>query len=349
LQRTADVLVIDAGDGHGRSALAGVRALAAAGYRPLVGTYGAASLAAASRYCAQRIELPPPNDQGFVAAVESATEARGAVALLPASDASLRALDRPGSHFVDKTNLAVLAREAGVPMPLTQTFASGADLVAAAGSLPYPIVVKPSVPVFPARRFDDASQVAALSSIDVELLVQPFLVEQLRAVAGVVWRGRLVSAVHQRTERTWPADCGTASAAVSVEPDVTMEAAVLRLLGGYEGLFQAQFAGDMLLDLNPRLYGSMPLAVAAGANLPGVYCDLVRGEDVPTHRARAGVRYRWLEGDLRNLSASLRGRRGGMRAAARALFPRRGSAHSVESLRDPGPMLARLRFSTRRR
>ena len=38
----------------------------------------------------------------------------------------------------------------------------------------------------------------------------------MRAVAGVVCRGELVASVHQAYRRTWPPECGVASAAVTV-------------------------------------------------------------------------------------------------------------------------------------
>ena len=153
---------------------------------------------------------------------------------------------------------------------------------------------------------------------------------------------------HQRYLRTWPPDCGTASAAETVEPDLELEAAVLRLLDGFEGVFQAQLAGPYLLDLNPRVYGSLPLAVEAGANLPAVYCDLLRGVERDVVRARPGVFYRWIEGDLRHLFAGVRDGSLGLGAAVRALLPRRGAAHSTESLSDPLPAIARLRYAMRR-
>jgi len=122
------------------------------------------------------------------------------------------------------------------------------------------------------------------------------------------------------------------------------------LLEGHEGIFQAQFAGGYLLDLNPRVYGSMPLAVAAGANLPGIYSDLLRGSDEPAPpiRARPGVRFRWIEGDVRHLAWAVRRREMTMGQAVEALRPRRRTAHSTESLGDPLPMLVRLRYAASR-
>jgi predicted ATP-grasp superfamily ATP-dependent carboligase len=345
---TRTVLVLDPGDGHGRSALAAVRALDAGGYRPVVATWGRASLAAASRSSVRTALLPPPDDPGFADAVDRTALGSGSLTVFPSSDAALRVLGPAGSELVDKVKLAERAAAAGFPTPPTTRFENGTALLDAADTLPFPIVVKPAFPTRPARRHASASSLGDLADANEPLLVQPYVTDPMRAVGGVIHRGRLVAASHQRNVRTWPAECGTSSAAETIEPDPSLESSLVALLDGFEGVFQAQLAGRYLLDLNPRVYGSLPLAVAAGANIPAVWCDLLRGEDVPEHRARPGVRYRWIEGDLRSLRASLRAGRISLGEAAWALRPRRGTAHSTESLGDPRPTLARVRYAARR-
>ncbi len=345
----ADVVVTDDGAGQGRSALAAVRALAAAGYRPAVARSGRWSLAASSRSCARTFEVGPVEDEGFAGAVGRAAREIDAYAVFPSSDASLLALGAPVRHLLDKGRLVDIARSAGIPTPETRVFDTAEELIASADRLPYPVVVKLPISRVPARRVSEPSGLAGAVAVDGPFLVQPFVDSPVWAVGGVTWNGRLVAAVHQRYLRTWPLDCGTASAAVTVEPEPAVEERLLALLDGYDGIFQAQFAGRFLLDLNPRVYGSLPLAVASGTNLPALVCDLLRGEDVPSVRARAGVGYRWIEGDLRALNGLVRSKRLGLGGAVRALGPRRGSAHSVASLRDPGPLLARLRYTMRGR
>ena len=174
-------------------------------------------------------------------------------------------------------------------------------------------------------------------------------------MAGVIWEKRLITSVHQRYLRTWPVTCGTSCAAETIAPDVTLEEKVVELLDGYSGIFQAQFAGDYLIDLNPRPYGSLPLAVAAGRNLVGIYCDLLEGKRPASVaraadgkqapmlplRARTGVFYRWIEGDIRSLWTAYRAGEVSPASSLRALRPQHRAAHSVESLKDPLPILVR--------
>jgi predicted ATP-grasp superfamily ATP-dependent carboligase len=342
------VLITDGGDGQARSSLAAVRALAVAGYRPAVTVSGASSLAASSRYCARRVVVPPVSDPGYAASVRVEVAARPYLAVLPASDAALLALDAPVRHLVDKAQLVERAGQTGLPVPPTRMF-STADELLSADDLKFPAIVKPAISMYPARLIRSRRQLEGAAQRTGPFVVQPYLSEKLRAAAGVLWDGRLVALVHQRYLRTWPGECGTACAAETVGADPDLEARLLRLLDGYQGIFQAQLAGDCLLDLNPRVYGSLPLAVAAGANLPALYCDLLAGRQVRPVRARPGVFYRWVEGDLRHAAWAVRARRVGLGSALLALRPRRHTAHSTESLSDPMPMIVRLRFAATKR
>ena len=345
------VLVTDGGSGQGRSALAAVRALAEGGYPAAVTVSGRHSLAAASRFCSRKVETPPVSDPArYKEAIARELKARPYLTTMPTSDAALLALKRPVKHLVDKFKMAERAHRVGLEVPPTQRFESAADLLDAAGELDYPVVVKPGVSRWPAACVGDREELAAVvHDEESALLVQPFLADGLVAVCGVMWKNQLVAVSHQRYSRTWPPLCGTASAASTVEPDLELEGRIVKLLAGYEGIFQAQLAAGRLLDLNARPYGSMPLAVAAGANFVRIYCDLLHGvEPGSVVRARPGVHYRWVEGDVRHVYNAVRD--GSMTAgqAASILKPLRGAAHSTESLRDPRPMIARLAYALRR-
>jgi hypothetical protein len=85
----------------------------------------------------------------------------------------------------------------------------------------------------------------------------------------------------------------------------------------------------VLIDINPRFYGSMPLALAAGVNLPAAWHGVATGDPRPAlGDYRLGLRFRWLEGNL--LAA---GRGGGVRALIDGGFGRRAGA--VWSADDP--------------
>jgi predicted ATP-grasp superfamily ATP-dependent carboligase len=348
------VLVSDHVDGRSRSAVAAVRALGAAGYRPVVTVSGGRSAAAVSRSCVGVLRTPRPGDPGYREAVDAYLATHPGAFVVAASDAVVVALDQPGAALVDKAVLPKRAAHAGLGTPATHEFPGPDMVLASADDLEYPLVVKAAVKTRPsevARRVDSPAELtAAVRALSGPIVVQPFAVGALRAVCGVLSEGRLVAAVHQRYVRIWPPECGTASAAVTTPPDLDLEARLPTLLAGHDGIFQVQLVATQVIDVNPRVYGSLPLAVAAGANLPAIAHRVATGRASPgIVRGRPGVRYQWLEGDVRAVLHHVRAGDLSLAAAGRALFPRRGTAHSVESLRDPGPALVRLADAVRRR
>ena len=339
------VLLSDGGTGGSRDCLVAARGLAAGGYRVAVTVSHPTRLHPPSRYCARRIEVPAAWEAGFAQAVGRELEVRDYVAVVPASEEALVALGLGLPRLSGKGALEAAAHEAGITTPESRSFASSDEVRAATSQLPYPCVVKPDARRYHALRAEDAEALMRRLPDDGPVVIQPYLSSGLRAVAGVMWRGRLVAASHERWLRIWPRDCGLASAAVTVLPDRDLEARLEALMEGYEGLFCAQLAGEDLFDLNLRIHSSHSLAVAAGVNLVALYCDLMRGVETAQVRARPGHFYRWLEADLRHIAGALRA--GEMRgwSAMRALAPRLGAAHSTESLTDPGPLAARLVYS----
>jgi hypothetical protein len=345
------VLVTDHGFGQSRTSLAAVRALAAAGYRAAVTVTDEWSLAAASRHCGRVVRIAPNDDADYARAVQAEISRNRYVGCLPTSDRALLALGHPVAKWLDKQSLGPLAASVGLITPHTLVFGSAEELLRSAREIEYPAVIKPAHSTFRPYCAAGPDQLDGKIPSEGPLLVQPYITEGLSASSGIVWKGRLLAAVHQRYLRTWPPDCGGACAALTVAPDRGREARLLALLAGYDGIFMAQFAGPYLLDLNLRVYGSMPLAVAAGVNLASMYCALLRGRApwTETRRGRLGVRYRWMEGELRY--ALRRGRPGAERVGAvwGALAPRPGIAVSTETWRDPGPGLLRMRYALRHR
>lgn len=344
------VLVVEGSSGQNRSALGVVRALSGAGLAPSVAVSGRRSLAASSRHAARVLRVPPVDDPSFrevVARVE--TEGSFAARIL-ASDAAILALGAPGSDLVDKSHLAERAAEAAIPVPVGRRFANGEEVLAVADTFVHPVIVKSavkhrSVVVQPRVVRGPGELSASVRHASGPVIVQPFIDQPLRAVSGVVHAGRVIAWVHQRYVRTWPREAGVSCMAVTQDPDEELEERLVRLLSGYDGIFQAQFAGDHLLDVNPRAYGSVPLAVAAGVNLPALHCRAAMGyENRRVQRARVGVRYRWVEGDVRHVFAAVRDGDVDAGHVWTALRPRRGTVHSVVSLTDPLPALTRLAY-----
>lgn len=107
----------------------------------------------------------------------------------------------------------------------------------------------------------------------------------------------------------------------------------------------------VVMELNPRLWGSLQLAIDAGADFPGWLLALHADGAAPSGEPRTGVRVRWLLGDLDHLLIALRYAEerhaiGVGRAAAIARFIASfRSGARLEMLRrdDPAPFRHELR------
>jgi predicted ATP-grasp superfamily ATP-dependent carboligase len=352
------------------ASLALVRALRAAGYLPSLAVSLRGTYASHSRSVASVLYVPHAEDTpaAFVDAIARAAGELAVDAILPGTEASLIALSHrsealscpvgaPARALVDlatsKGRVLELAARCGLHT-LPSIVGTPPDLAARAERIDYPAILKPqrtrleigdSLAYYKARRVATPAELrAALDRLPhAEWVTQPYLSGELSAVAGVAWQGRIVCSVHQISRRIWPPEVGYSSYAETVDVDRELESGIASLLAeiGWSGIFQAQFLGGagrrFLIDFNPRAYGSLALAVRAGANLPAVWAALVLGATPPRAHCRPGVRYRLEHNDLRAIAREVR--EGEILQALGALLPRRRTAHAVFSLRDPGPML----------
>ncbi len=367
------VLIVDAGE---RSAVAACESLARAGYR--VGTSSSQLPAPASwsRYSARRFVLPNPRAgarefAGRVAEIAAAHDYR---AVLPCSEGSLWALSNGREAFegtgvqlgmpsrevvercTDKATLTEAALDAGLSAPETVVCGSRPEALAAAHELGFPVAVKPRRTVFDeegetrhlaSALVEDGEELGAqLDKAGLPCLLQSCETGPIVSFGGVYAGGRLLARAFSRYIRTWPPHAGPVSFSRSIEAQPRLVESIERLLAtlGWEGIFELEMIERdrddwAALDFNPRIYGSLALAVRAGAPLPAVWCDwLLKGEAVVA-TARPGVLYRWEDAELRNALRCLR--RGRVGEAASILRPRRGVANAYFRWYDPLPLVVR--------
>lgn len=321
-----DALVTDA---HLRYAVTGLRALGAGGLNVVALARSRVAAGLWSRYTAARAVGPDSvyAPLAFRAKVAEVAYRRGPLVVYPCEERSIDALlgdpaalpeeaimpysgEAALRRLRDKRRLAALAEEVGLGAPATLAAGTVAELRGA--GLPEHCVVKPvgsQGQLISARVIESHAELFALLDVlpaDESLLVQEHVPGPLGALAIVVDRdGRLVARFQQTALRTWPPQAGGSSLARSVEPDEDLvERAVGLLAGaGYWGLAQLQFLHgrerSMLIDVNPRFYGSLSLALASGVNLATAWHAVVVGAE-PTRSGpyRIGVTYRWLGADI---------------------------------------------------
>jgi predicted ATP-grasp superfamily ATP-dependent carboligase len=195
-----------------------------------------------------------------------------------------------------------------------------------------------------------ATRVAEIRGAGGAPLLQELLPGRLMAFTAVTSPdARVVAQVQQVAEGTWPPGRGASVRARTVEADAELGGRVASLLGELRwfGIAELQFmlpddGEPKLIDLNGRFYGSLALSIAAGLNLPTIWACLATDRSLPPHRrAVPGVRYQWMEGDLRRAAVE---RRGGMLwDLLGCVRYARGAVHGIWSPGDPRPALRSLR------
>lgn len=359
--------------GASRAALAASRALAAGGWTVGNGSPAHRSPSAASRAVVRHHPVPLPGEgvDAFVAAVSAAVEEEGYEVIFPADDAEVLALSERRADIpavvtlpphpvvlraLDKLELTASGERAGLAVPRTWPLAAD-DAPPSRG----PFVVKARFHAASGTTSRVEASVAATGKEAIrhgnairaggrEPFAQERLEGRLEAFVALVDRdGRTVVAAQQASERIYPPGTGLSVRARTVPIDRALAQRVEALLGdlGWVGLAELQFirppGGEPhLIDFNGRLYGSLALAVAAGPNLPDLWARLATARPLPAAvpPAEPGIRYQWLEGDLKR---ALVERSGGLAADVRqSLRYALGARHSIWSASDPWPALDRV-------
>jgi len=370
--RSPRVLVTD---GEHRSVLAACRGLAAAGYRVAISSDERFSVAQWSRFARERITLAGPRSDphGYAARLGDLLSEGGYDVVLPGTDPSLITISEgrkqiepharlglPSHETVleslDKQMFQRRAERAGLAPPRSIDCSSWPQMQAAAREIGFPLVAKPAASwVWTDSRLrergprvvEDAASLEAAAT-GWPLTVQQYLPDaKIVSCAGVHADGKLLGFTVVRYERAFPPPSAKAALAVTIAPPPMLRERVEALLAeiGWAGIFELELleleAGLGAIDFNPRPFGWMALSIAAGANLPAIWCDHVLGRSgVSTGDARVGRYFRREDAELRSAAAHLRD--GRLRDAAAVLRPHRRVAHAYFRLDDPGPMVGRL-------
>ena len=367
------VLVTDAGRG---SSIAIIRSLGRQGWTVIAADSHRFSPGFHSRYTRATVRYPSPGgDPGGATDVLIDAVARHHVDLLiPVTDEIILPLavvrDRLPDYcrvamaegaaleaVVDKLVTVDLARSLDVPVPDTVAVQTGDEAVAAAGELGWPLVVKPRRsydwrPGHPPIRRSvsyarDESELrrAVEASASVGALLQKFHLGTGRAVSFLAHDGVPLAAFQHLRLREVPPSGGASALRVSEAVDRELYDAAARMLAAlrWTGLAMVEFksgdTGSVLMEINGRVWGALPLAVASGMDFPARLAELhmsgpPAGSPAVDLGYRVGVRSRDLELEQAWIVDVLRGRppivgtmpprRAAFGVALRMLSPRDG-------------------------
>ena len=286
--------------------------------------------------------------------------AAGGMTVLAPHDVLLRVFD--------KNAMTELAKSLGIAVPRTWIVDDGTAVPALMRELPYPVVLKPNVSQqrsadggsaptgAPAYAKSEQEFVIALADLRTRcssVLVQEFVTGVGAGYFALMRHGEVRGEfAHRRIRDVRPTGSGSALRE-SVTPTATMRDASLKLLHaiGWHGVAMVEYrlrsdGTPVFLEINGRFWNSLALAVYAGVDFPTGAARLAEfGEVEPLAAGRAGVRTRWLLGDLRHLFSVWRGAPRGYPVAFPSrlattfavLVPSFGTTHDNFELLDPLP------------
>jgi predicted ATP-grasp superfamily ATP-dependent carboligase/thymidylate kinase len=384
------ILVTDARRG---SAVSIIRSLGRRGIDVIAADSDAHSPGFSSRYSAECLRYPPPDQSPdeMVEVLLGAARTRRIDLIVPATDETILPLAAARDRFAgicmlaipepralaashDKMATVELAAQRGIPVPRTELVSTVAEAVRAAPALGWPVVLKPrfSRIVRGGRRIDRYEVSYALDETALtqqmgrlegacDVLLQEYCAGEAHGVELLAYEGRLLAAFQHRRLREVPITGGASSfrESVAVEPVLLDHCARLLAALDWTGLAMVEFKigdeGPRLMEVNGRVWGSLPLAVKSGLDFPARLADLYLGgpppEGPPDTSYAVGVRSRNLDLEVVWIASTLRGtrrcpgvpaprRREALAAALRLFYP--GDGYDVLAREDPRPGLVEL-------
>jgi len=363
-------------DGHWRKSLAAVRALGKKGIKVTVGESTRLATAAFSKYCHRTVVYPSPHHRPseFIDFFLKELSRASYQMLLPMEDETLNLISRYHTEFTRLTYLPIvsfeklqfaqrkdkilqMAEKHGIPIPRTWYIDDISQLKKLKNILPYPIVIKPKMSSGAVGIcYSDKPGNLMEQYLSVHQRFPYPLIQELIPIEGPGYgasflldeRGKLrASFVHKRL-REYPVTGGASTLRESVRrDDIRDMAQVLLNALNWFGVGMVEFKVDprdnipKLMEVNPRFWGSLSLAVEAGVNFPYLLYRMSRGENFkPVEHYQIGKRCRWLlPGDILHFIHNPK---------RRSLVPEffnfwdGNTAYDIISIDDPLPTLGRF-------
>ncbi len=327
-------------DGHSRAALETLQSLGRAGIEVDVAAESLECLAMRSRYAAKRLLQPSQPAGAFQQWLREQDRTQEYELIVPATEASLRELrtldeDDPirrkavlPSNYaldiaIDKDKTCALALQLGIPVPQGRLISS-VDEIGVAEKLP--VVLKPVRSKVIVHGELRSLAVAVVQTEDQRraqlhqwLPFTAVLEQQYVAGKGVgaeflFERGRkLWHFFHERVHE-YPLSGGASSYRKSIAPPAKLLADAEKLLVAlnWHGVAMVEFKVDpdgrhWLMEINPRFWGSLALAIDAGVDFPMGLLRIARGEKpLPQPAYPASIYTRDLRTDVEWFKANVK-------------------------------------------
>ncbi len=363
-------------DGFWRKTLATVRSLGRRGYKLTVGETSYLNPSFFSRYIEKRFIYPSPltYPEKFIESILKILRTFPHDIIIPMESDTIALLlkekKRIERHttfpFVDierfllassKIKMTHLAKELGIPVPRSFSIRSTEEIGMIESHLKFPLLLKPDIGEGGSGQRVCYNKQELKEAISLHLrksmpcLIQEYLSPEGFGIGVSLLydlQGNLkASFVHKRI-REFPPEGGPSTLRESVwRPDLVKKAHRLMSKIGWVGLAMIEFRYDpkekkeKFLEVNPRPWGSIALAIDSGVDFPYLLCKVALRKDFPeVHNYKIGHKTRWLlPGDLLHFLSGSK-----MRAPFKEFFPLRAKnlSYDIISINDPGPTIGKL-------
>jgi predicted ATP-grasp superfamily ATP-dependent carboligase len=327
-----NVLVTDASYKH---TLGIVRSLGSKGVEVTVVAESVRDLVCASRFC-NRIETAPGPDQpAFAERILELASQHHFDLVMPVGYATTLALSRREADLCRLTRLEVMDYESiraagnkkcvfeiasavGLNVPATLYPQNLPEVALYQSRLRYPLIIKPvcESPGVGVRRVDDAGQLLSLYREVVEQydahqlpMIQEYVPGYGCGFFALYQEGVCKRVFMHRRLRENPPGGGASCCAESFY-DPKLKEYGLRLLDrlNWHGVAMVEFRYDTqardykLLEVNPKFWGSLDLALACGVDFPYLLCQMAEGIELAySEQYEVGVRFHWpFSGDFQH-------------------------------------------------
>jgi biotin carboxylase len=220
-------------------------------------------------------------------------------------------------RFHNKRKTILLAREIGIPHPVTHFFRKNEDFTSYAKNTSYPVVIKPAIGTSAkgiryvrnekelTKLFREAPQNRKLDDCCEEnrhgLLLQEYIHGELEDVTALCLEGHMVLGMTQKRILTKPLSGGIGIVNITTHNEELLNYArkVISHVQ-WNGVLLFDFKIDdrdgkpKLLEINPRFWGTTWLTIRAGLNYPHYFIQAALGHPIdPPHDYREGLICRW--------------------------------------------------------
>jgi carbamoyl-phosphate synthase large subunit len=308
-------------------------------------TYGLEPPSFRSRYCTRSVALPSytGGPAAYAEAAIAFARAHHVRVVLPTGDQSVVALAPYRDRFAafgcvlaigsdsalkianDKSRTLEIADKLGISYPRSVAVSGIADLRQAEAQFGYPFVVKPTISwtgegagrVSPVEVINEAEATAAVTrflATGCAAIAQQWASGRREGMTLLLSDGKVLAACGAAVHRTTPLLGGVSvmRESISVSAEIFDGSVRLAQAIGLDGPCEIEWRRDrdgrpLLMEINPRLAGTLENACRSGIDLPAMTVAWATGRPVqPVLSHRTGVRTRWLSGDLRWLQGNMR-------------------------------------------